>query len=76
MPCYGLCSGMEDFTETDVWVVHHPMVSAEAKAKQRREKVPSSAEALERIAAELYAVREKILDRLPAEVRLTYPPSR
>jgi len=67
---------MEDFTRTDAWVVNHAMVSAEAKAKDRQEKMPSSAQALERIALELYAVREKILDRLPPEVRLTYPPKR
>lgn len=50
------------------------MLTAEAMAKEREEKMPSSASALLRQAAKLYAVREKILDRLPEELRRTYPP--
>ncbi len=73
-PCYGLCSGMEDFARIDAHAVHGAMIEAEHQAKERQDTMPSSAEALANHAKELYAVREKILDRLPAEVRLTYPP--
>ena len=38
--------------------------------------MPSSANALRMHAKELHEVREKILDRLPPEVRATYPPIR
>jgi hypothetical protein len=65
---------MDDFTPTDAWVVDHAMVSAEDKARERQEKMPSSAQALQEIARALYAVREKILDRLPPEARRAYPP--
>ena len=67
---------MEDFTRTDAHAVDRAMVTAEAMAKEQQEKRSSSAAALGRHARELYAVREKILDRLPAEVRLTYPPKK
>jgi hypothetical protein len=65
---------MEDFTRTDAHAVRRAMMNAEAEAKERKDKMPSSASALLRHAAELYTVREKILDRLPKEVRNAYPP--
>ena len=65
---------MEDFNRTDAHAVDRAMIEAEHQAKEREKKMPSSASALLRHAAELYAVREKILDRLPEEVRGTYPP--
>ena len=65
---------MEEFTRTDAHAVHHALLNAEALAREREEKMPSSASALLAHAAELYAVREKILDRLPEEIRRTYPP--
>jgi len=65
---------MEEFTRIDAHAVHSAMVSAAAEAKEREEKMPSSASALLRHAADLYTVREKILDRLPKQVRDAYPP--
>lgn len=44
---------MEDFTLTDAHTVHCAMMNAEAEAKEREEKMPSSANALLRHAAEL-----------------------
>jgi hypothetical protein len=67
---------MEEFTRIDAHAVHSAMLNAEAEAKERQEKMPSSASALFRHATELYTVREKILDRLPKEVRNAYPPHR
>lgn len=67
---------MTDFTPTHAHVVHQAMVEAKHEAKERRAKMPSSADALERRAAELLIVRNMILDRLPEEFhshRLAYP---
>jgi hypothetical protein len=67
---------MSDFTPTHAHVVHQAMVEAKHEAKERRERMPSSADALERRAAELLIVRNMILDRLPPEHhshRLAYP---
>lgn len=64
---------MENFTRTDAHAIDRAMIEAEEKAEERRDKMPSSAEAISRHAKELEVVREKILDRLPEEVRLTYP---
>ena len=51
---------MEEFTRIDAHAVHSAMMNAEAEAKEREEKMPSSASALLRHAADLYTVREKI----------------
>jgi hypothetical protein len=64
---------MDGFTRTDAHAVHRAMIEAQRQAEERREAMPSSASALLAHAAELHAVREKILDRLPAEVRRSYP---
>lgn len=64
---------MDDFNRTDVDAVHRAMIDADARAEERREKMPSSSEAIKRHAKDLEDVREKILDRLPPEVRQTYP---
>jgi hypothetical protein len=64
---------MEDFDRTDAHAVHRAMIEAEHQAAERKETMPSSASALLTHAAQLRAVREKILDRLPDEVRNAYP---
>ena len=65
---------MEEFTGIDAHAVHRAMIEAEHQAEERKDRMPSSAGALLLHARELYAVREKILDRLPPEVRRSYPP--
>ena len=67
---------MDDFTRIDAHAVHRAMIEAEHQAEERKERMPSSASALLTHAAELYAAREKILDRLPPEERRTYPPKK
>ncbi len=67
---------MEEFTRGDAHAVNRAMFEAQHQAEERKEKMPSSANALRMHARELHAVREKILDRLPPEVRSTYPPIR
>ena len=64
---YGRFSGM------DAHSVHRAMIEAEHQAREREDKMPTSASALLTLAAQLYAVREKILDRLPPEERRIYP---
>lgn len=64
---------VEPFSAIDAQAVHHAMVTARHEASERRERMPSSADALERQADELLIVRNKILGRLSAEVRLAYP---
>jgi hypothetical protein len=63
---------MEDFTRADAHSVRHAMLNAKAAADERRAKMPSSAESFDRQAAELKATLEKILDRLPKEMRDPY----
>lgn len=67
---------MEEFTRDDVHAVNRAMLEARHLAEERKDKMPSSANALRMHARELHAVREKILDRLPPEVRVAYPPVR
>ncbi len=67
---------MDEFTRTDAHAVNRAMIEARHLADERKEKMPSSANALRMHARELHAVREKILDRLPPEVRAAYPPVR
>lgn len=64
---------MEDFTRTDAHAVNRAMIEAAHQAEERKEKMPSSANALLTHAAELRAVRDKILDRLPEEIRKACP---
>lgn len=64
---------MEDFTKIDAHAVHRAMIEAKHQAKERAERMPSSAQALEGHAAQLKDVLNKILDRLPPEVRRLYP---
>lgn len=66
---------MDDFTPIDAHAVHAAMIEAKHQAGERRERMPTSAEALDRHAADLKNVRDKILDRLPAEIRRAYPDS-
>lgn len=61
------------FDRNDVHAVHMAMVESAHQASERDEKMPSSALALRAHAAALRVVREKILDRLPPEVRRYYP---
>ena len=67
---------MDEFTRLDAHAVNRAMIEAQHQADERKNKMPSSANALRMHAQELHAVREKILDRLPPEVRATYPPIR
>jgi hypothetical protein len=60
------------FDRVDLNAVHHAMLTAEHEAAERREKMPSSAEAFRAHAAQLRIVREKLLERLPEE-RRNYP---
>lgn len=63
---------MTEFDRNDAHAVHMAMVEAKHQAEEREEKMPSSANALRTHAARLRIVREKILDRLPPEVRKDY----
>jgi hypothetical protein len=63
---------MEDFTVTDAWAVHPAARNAEHEAQERREMMPSSAEALQRHADLLEIVKDKIVQRLPPEHRAPY----
>lgn len=67
---------MADFTPVDVGAVNAAMVDAKHEAKERRDRMPSSAAALDQRAEQLLAARDKILDRLPEEFhehRKAYP---
>jgi hypothetical protein len=64
---------MAEFTSIDAHAVHRAMNEAEHQAKERQERMPSSALALETHAKELRVVRDKILAQLPAEHRRAYP---
>jgi len=50
---------MEDFNRIDAHAVHRAMIEAEHQAKERQDRMPSSANALAAHAEDLYAVREK-----------------
>lgn len=63
---------MDEFTRTDAWVVNQAALNAKHEAEERKEKMPSSAEALQRQADQLEIVRDKIVDRLPSEHRAPY----
>lgn len=65
---------MQEFTRDDAHAVNRAMLEARHLAEERKDKMPSSANALRMHARELHALREKILDRLPPEVRIAYPP--
>jgi hypothetical protein len=60
------------FDRMDLNVVDHAMREFEHQATERQERMPSSAEAFRRYAAQLRIVREKLLERLP-EQRRNYP---
>ncbi len=76
-PGFGLYSGMDredfpEFTQTDVHAVNHAMVWARDEANEREERMPTSAEAIRKHAAELKVVRDKILSVLPESVSRNY----
>lgn len=60
------------FTLTDAHAAHRAMLEAENQAKEREEKMPSSAKAMHGHAAQLRILRDKILERLPEEQRRSY----
>lgn len=63
----------EPFTPADAEAVHSAARQYKAGGEARKEKMPSSAEALRRHAERLEIVRDKILERLPPEQRARYP---
>ena len=63
---------MDDFNVVDANAVDHAMLEARAKAEERREKMPTSAAAIEEQARILEVVRDKIVERLPEEQRHPY----
>lgn len=65
--------GVKDFTRTDAHAVNHAMLNARATARERDDRMPSSATAFDRQADDLKVVRDKILARLPEEVHRNYP---
>lgn len=65
----------DEFTPVDANIVHAAMMDAKQEAKERAEKMPSSSQAFERRAQNLKILLNKILDRLPPEVRRAYPDS-
>lgn len=60
------------FDKMDLNAVNHAMRNMEAMAKEREERMPSSAEAFRGFAAQLRIVREKLLNRMPDQRRF-YP---
>lgn len=60
------------FTLTEVDAVHHAIQEAKATANDRREKMPSSAQAFDRQAAQLKTVLDKMLRGFPPDVRRRY----
>jgi hypothetical protein len=62
-----------EFTHLDAHAVNHAMIWAQDEAKEREERMPTSAEAIRKHAAELKVVRDKILSVLPESVRRNYP---
>lgn len=55
------------FDRMDLHAVHRAMYEAEHQAKEREERMPSSAKAFRDLAAQLRIVREKLLERMPEE---------
>lgn len=67
---------MTEFTPIDVGVVNAARIDAKHEANERRERMPSSAAALDQRAEQLLVVRNKLLDLLPEkfhEHRKAYP---
>jgi hypothetical protein len=63
----------DDFTRTDADAVHRAMMQAREEAGVREDRMPSSAQAFDRLAYDLKVVRNKILDKLGADVHRSYP---
>jgi hypothetical protein len=57
------------FDRLDLNAVDHAMSEFEHQAEEREERMPSSANAFRKYAAQLRIVREKLLARLPGERR-------
>lgn len=64
---------MEEFTPADANAVHHASQEALHQAGEREERMPTAAKVLRSHAERLKIVRDKILDRLPPEIRKAYP---
>jgi hypothetical protein len=62
------------FTLIEAEAIHQAFSEAMADAKEREERMPSSAEALRRRAANILSVRNKILATLPEHHRRNYQP--
>jgi hypothetical protein len=60
------------FTLADAHAAHRAMIEAEHQAREREEKMPSSAKTIAGHAAELRILRDKILDLLPEQQRRNY----
>jgi hypothetical protein len=63
-----------DFTVMEVDAIHAAFSEALASAKEREERIPSSAAALRERVANILRVRNKILATMPESVRRDYPP--
>lgn len=63
-----------DFTLIEVDAIHQAFSEALASAKEREERMPSSAAALRERAANILRVRNKLLATMPESVRRNYPP--
>jgi hypothetical protein len=63
------------FTLIEAHAIHQAFSEARAEVKEREERMPSSAEALRRRAANILAVRNEILATLPQHHRRNYPHS-
>jgi hypothetical protein len=64
---------MAEFDVRDALAVHHAMLEAIAKAVERRERMPSSAKAIEGQAEQLKIVRDKIVKQLPESEPAAFP---
>lgn len=62
------------FSLAEVEAIHQAFTDALAIAKEREERMPSSAEALRARAANILSVRNKILATLSEQHRQNYPP--
>jgi hypothetical protein len=63
---------MAKFTRTDAHAVHQAMINAQHEAKEREERMPSSAASFDRHAYDLRVVLDKILEDLTEDIRLLY----
>jgi hypothetical protein len=63
-----------DFTLIEVDAIHAAFSEALASAKEREERMPSSAAALRARAENILRVRNKILSTMPRSIRQNYPP--